>query len=461
MIGQKFEHYEIEEQLGKGGMGVVYRARDTRLGRSVALKVLPPELTGEEDRKTRFKQEAKAAAAVSHPAIAQIYDVGEGPEGFFIAMELVEGKTVKSLIQARELDLLGAIEIAIQVAGGLQKAHEAGIVHRDIKPENVIVTPDGHAKILDFGLAKLFESPKEAGAPDGISHMETLAKTQAGFVLGTLRYMSPEQARGQAVDSRSDIFSLGIVIYEMVTGQLPFSGSNPLDTLHAIAFEETRPMTAMRPNLPPSLQRVVTRCLRKRAADRYPDAKDLAADLKTVQREVESGISSKAPLAMRLQERWRALQDRTLGEWLLPAAIAVVVLAIALSFFFARSGDRSEDGIGPGLVFTVIGGLLVWRRIRNRRVRLARRFTTKVKKMAEVRLVALDGMRFTLVADKAQAATYVRANAALDAVNGSMFFGDPFTLVVRDDVGAEDEKALLSASGILYVREPPRLAAPG
>src|SRR6185503_680899 len=282
MIGQKFEHFEIEEQLGKGGMGVVYRARDTRLGRSVALKVLPPELTGEEDRKARFKQEAKAAAAVSHPAIAQIYDVGEGPEGFFIAMELVEGKTVKSLIQARELDLLGAIEIAIQVAGGLQKAHEAGIVHRDIKPENVIVTPDGHAKILDFGLAKLFESPKEAGAPDGISHMETLAKTQAGFVLGTLRYMSPEQARGQTVDSRSDLFSLGIVLYEMVTGQLPFSGSNPLDTLHAIAFEETRPITAVRPNLPPSLQRVVTRCLRKRAADRYPDAKELASDLKAV-----------------------------------------------------------------------------------------------------------------------------------------------------------------------------------
>ena len=460
MIGQKFEHYEIEEQLGKGGMGVVYRARDTRLGRSVALKVLPPELTGDGERRARFEQEAVAASKVNHPAIAQIYDVGEGPEGFFIAMELVPGKTVKALIQARELDLLGAIEIAIQVAGGLQKAHEAGIVHRDIKPENVIVTPDGHAKILDFGLAKLFEAPKE-GAPDGISHMETIAKTQAGFVLGTLRYMSPEQARGQAVDSRSDIFSLGIVIYEMVTGQLPFSGSNPLDTLHAIAFEETRPMTAMRPNLPPSLQRVVTRCLRKRAADRYPDAMDLAADLKMVQREVESGISSKAPLALRLQERWRSLQDRTLGEWLLPAAIAVVVLAIALSFFFARSGDRSEDGIGPGLVFTVIGGLLVWRRIRNRRVRLARRFTTKVRKMAEVRLVALDGMRFTLVADKAQAATYVRANAALDAVNGSMFFGEPFTLSVREGVGPDDEKALLAASGILYVRESQPLAAAG
>ena len=269
--------------------------------------------------------------------------------------------------------------------------------------------------------------------------------------------MSPEQARGQAVDSRSDIFSLGVVLYEMVTGQLPFSGASPLDTLHAIAFEETRPITAVRPNLPPSLQRVVTRCLRKRAPDRYPDAKELAADLKAVQREVESGISSKAPLALRLQERWRSLQDRTLGEWLLPAVIVAVVLAVLFSLFFGRP----EGGIGPGLVFTVIGALLVWRRIRNRRLRLARRFANKVRKMAEVKLVALDGMRFTIVADQAQARTYVRANAALDAVNGSMFFGEPFTLVVRDAVGPEDEKALLSASGILYVREQQKLAAAG
>jgi eukaryotic-like serine/threonine-protein kinase len=442
-----FKHYEIESELGRGGMGVVYRARDTRLGRLVALKVLPPELTGDGERRERFEQEARLASRLSHPAIAQIYDVDEGPDGLFIAMELVEGRTVKSLIQSRELDVLGAIEIAIQVAGGLQKAHEAGIVHRDIKPENLMVTPDGHAKILDFGLAKLLEPPS-GGAPEGISHMETLAKTQAGFVLGTLRYMSPEQARGQAVDSRSDIFSLGIVLYEMVTGQLPFSGASPLDTLHAIAFEETRPITTMRPNLPPSLQRVVTRCLRKRAADRYADAKELAAELKTVQHEVESGISSKAPFAARLSERWRALQDRTIGEWLLPGLIVVAIVVVLLVLYFHSSG-----GIGPGLVSTVIGGLLVWRRFRNQRQRLARRFAAKVRKMPEVRIVALEARRFTILADQPQARTYVRANAALDAVNGSMFFGDPFTLVVRDVSGPEDEKALLAASGILYVRE--------
>jgi hypothetical protein len=279
--------------------------------------------------------------------------------------------------------------------------------------------------------------------------METLAKTQAGFVLGTLRYMSPEQARGQAVDHRSDIFSLGVVLYEMVTGQLPFSGNTALDTLHAIAFEETRPMTALRPNLPPSLQRVVTRCLRKRAQDRYPDAKELVGDLKTIQREVESGISSKAPLGVRLQERWASLRDRTLGEWLLPGAVLVIALAVLLSVFFRPM----VENVVPGLIFPAVAALLVWRRFRNRRLRLARRFVAKLGKMPEVRLVALDGMRFTVVAGRAQAKTYVRANALLDSVNSSMFFGDPFTLVIREDASPEEERALLSGPGVLYVRE--------
>jgi serine/threonine protein kinase len=446
MIGTTINHYEVEALLGKGGMGVVYRARDTRLGRAVALKVLPPELSRDADRKARFLQEAKSAAKVSHPAIAQVYDVDESPEGLFIAMELVEGRTVKALIEARELDALGAIEIATQVAGGLQKAHEAGVVHRDIKPENVMVTPDGHAKILDFGLAKLLEPP--ADGPDGISRMETLAKTQAGFVLGTLRYMSPEQARGQAVDHRSDIFSLGVLLYEMVTGQLPFSGGTPLDTLHAIAFEETRPVTALRPNLPPSLQRVITRCLRKRAQDRYADAKELAGELKAVQREIESGVSSKAPLALRLQEQWQSLRERSLGEWLLPATVVALTLALLLTILLRKGSDS-----GPNLFFTGLAGLFLWRRFRNRRLRLARRFVKKAARIPELRLVTLEGQRFTVLADRAQARTYVRANALLDSINASLFFGEPFVLVIRDQFTAEEERALLSGSGVLYVRE--------
>jgi len=448
MIGETIKHYQVEELLGRGGMGVVYRARDTRLGRSVALKLLPPEVSRDQERKARFQQEAHAAAKLQHPAIAQVYDVDEGPQGLFIVMELVEGRTVKDLIQARELDVLGALEIATQVAGGLQNAHEHGIVHRDIKPENVMVTPDGHAKILDFGLAKLLEPPPEA--PDGISHMETLAKTQAGFVLGTLRYMSPEQARGQAVDHRSDVFSLGVLLYEMVTGQLPFSGSTALDTLHAIAFEETRPVTALRPNLPPSLQRVITRCLRKRAQDRYPDARELVSDLKTVQREIESGVSSKAPLALKLQEQWRSLRDRTLGDWLLPALVVLVAVAVLVSLLVTHRES------GGSIFMLVLAGLFVWRRIRNRRLRLGRRFVKKVCRMPEVRLVTLEGLRFTVLADRAQARTYVRANALLDEVNSTMFFGDPFTLVIRDDFTPEEERTALSSPGVLYLREDPQ-----
>src|SRR5215475_7099270 len=179
MIGRTIKHYRVEEALGQGGMGVVYRARDTRLDRPVALKFLAPEATLDTERKQRFLHEARTAGKLTHPAIAQIYDVDEADGEIFIAMELVPGKTVRTLLRGKELDLLGALEIAVQVGNGLAKAHEAGIVHRDIKAENIIVTPDGHAKILDFGLAKLLEPPKDK-TPEGISHMETLAKTQAG-----------------------------------------------------------------------------------------------------------------------------------------------------------------------------------------------------------------------------------------------------------------------------------------
>ena len=213
MIGKTLKHFKVEELLGKGGMGVVYRARDVRLDRPVAIKVLKPDLTADRDRQRRFLQEARAASAVTHPAIAQIYDVDEVEGVTFIAMEFVEGQTVRQLITNRELDLLGAIEIALQVSEGLNRAHKANIVHRDIKSDNIMVTRDGHAKLLDFGLAKLLDPMKETPIKDStkdLTHTATFSQTQPGTILGTVAYMSPEQARGQQVNQSSDVFSMGL-----------------------------------------------------------------------------------------------------------------------------------------------------------------------------------------------------------------------------------------------------------
>jgi Protein kinase domain len=424
----------------------VYRARDTRLGRSVALKVLSEELTRDEDRKRRFFLEARAASAVTHPAIAQVYDVDEADGVAFIAMEMVPGKTVRLLLQGRELDLLGALTLAVQVTEGLLKAHEAGIVHRDLKPENIMLTPDGHAKILDFGLAKLLE-PTAPAEGDEVSRMETVARTQAGMVLGTLSYMSPEQARGLAVDHRSDIFAMGVVIYEMATGQLPFSGRTPLDTLHAIAFEETRAATQVRPNLPVSLQRVLTRCLRKRPEDRYGSARELVEDLKSVRREVETGITAPVSLQGRLFEAWQGLAGRLpLMHWTGALVLGVLLLA-AVGYVLV---DRHSAGM---LIFLGLVGLFAWRRFRNRRKRMARWLAQRLRKLPEVRVVAYDGNRITVLVDKAVARTYLRVNTLVEQLNGSMYFGEPFTVSVRDNPTPEETRSLFGSSGVLYVRQ--------
>ena len=447
IVGETIKHYRIEEILGQGGMGVVYRARDSRLERSVALKLLPVEFTEDPERRRRFLQEARAASAVTHPAIAQVYDVDEADGAAFIVMERVEGRTLRKLIEAGELDLLGAIEIAMQIAGGLAKAHEAGIVHRDIKAENIMVTPDGHAKILDFGLARLLEPHGlEATPPDDLSRMETVARTQAGMVLGTLRYMSPEQARGQSTDNRSDIFSFGVVLYEMVTGTAPFDGETPLDTLHAIAFKETRPVTTLKPGLPLSLHRVIDRCLRKAREERYEDARQLLGELKAVKREVESGITPSISLKDRVRETLRSLRDRTPAEWAPPVAIAAAVAGVVV-IVAAVKGDAFGALVPLG-----IGGLLVYRRLRNRNIRLMRKFSEKVKKLPEVRMVVVSGNQATVLADKALAKTYVRINSLMEAINRKMFFGEPFTVVVRDAATDEETRALLAGPGVLYVR---------
>lgn len=441
MLGQSLKHYEIQELLGRGGMGVVYRARDSRLGRSVALKVLKEELTSDPDRKRRFLQEARSASAISHPAIAQVYDVDEVDGTLFIALEYVEGKTVRRLVADRELDVLGAVEVAIQAAEALGKAHEKGIVHRDIKSDNIMVTPDGRAKILDFGLAKLFGTSGD----DNASNIDTMAMTQAGTVMGTVAYMSPEQARGKDVDHRSDLFSLGIVLYEMVTGELPFKGSSPLDTMHAIAFDEVRPVTVVRKELPGDLQRILSRCMRKRPEDRYQEAKALVEDLRRLKDSLESG--SQRPITLRDRV------DAAL-EWVkfslplgLGAGLLLVVVAGLLGFLVF-----SEASVGSVILILLIG-LPVYRFVRNRKIRMIRKLVSKVSRMPEVKVITVRGNVITVVVENAKATLYIRLNSLLESANQKLFYGDPLELAVRDDLTAPEIQALLREPGVSYVRE--------
>ena len=383
VIGTSLKHYRIDEALGKGGMGEVYRAFDTKLQRPVALKILPEEFTANDDRRRRFLLEARAAGGLSHPAIAQIYDVDEVDGVTFMAMELVDGRTVGDLIGARELDVTGAVLIGIQVAEGLAKAHDAGIVHRDIKSDNVMVTTDGHAKILDFGLAKLLEPPVTGETPQDPAEMPTMSmsRTQAGMVMGTVAYMSPEQARGLPVDPRSDLFSLGVVLYHMASGQLPFMGHSPVDTLHAIAYEETRPVTQIRSNLPEGLHRVISRCLRKQPKDRFADARELVDALKKVQHEIDSGISLKVPIAERIRDGLGSIRHLERNQW---GMVLVGAGGVgALLFWIFSSWDL------PLIIVVAVLGWLGYRIVTNRPRRLVRRFAAKLKKMEDVRLIVV------------------------------------------------------------------------
>lgn len=290
--GSKIGRYEILSQLGVGGMGEVYLAKDTKLDRKVALKFLPAELAINRDRMLRFIQEAKAAAALNHPNVATVYEIGEHDGLNFIAMEYVEGKTLREKIHYERTELRKLIKYLQQVAGGLAKAHAAGIVHRDLKPDNIMITRDGYAKILDFGLAKLIEIPTPG--PDGgtISDAATVAlepHSIPGRLLGTVGYMSPEQAQGKTgeIDHRSDIFSFGCMLFEAVTRNRPFQGESNVQSLYRIVYEPARLIREFDPSAPPDLQRIVRRCLAKDPDERYQSIQDVALELRELRREME------------------------------------------------------------------------------------------------------------------------------------------------------------------------------
>ena len=315
--GSKLGPYEIVSPLGAGGMGEVYRARDTRLGREVALKVLPESLAEDRDRLSRFEREARAASALNHPNIVTIHDVGREGETAYLAMELVDGRTLREISASGPMPLRRILAVAAQIADGLAKAHAAGIVHRDLKPENVMVSKDGFVKILDFGLAKLVE-PESKGA--SVMPTMTVGETRPGTVMGTVSYMSPEQASGEALDFRSDQFSFGSILYEMATGQKAFQRKTAAETMSAIIRDEPEPVARVRPELPLSVRWMLDRCLAKEPDERYASTRDLARDLASVRdhiSEVTSG--SEAQLA--------TVRPRRLA---MPGVAALSLAAVAL-----------------------------------------------------------------------------------------------------------------------------------
>ena len=290
VAGARLGRYEIRAKIGAGGMGEVYLAYDTTLDRSVALKVLPADVATVEGRMSRFVQEAKAASSLNHPNIITITRSIRPRSGHFIATEFVDGDTLRDLMRVAPMTLGDVLDVATQVASALAAAHAAGIVHRDIKPENIMRRHDGLVKVLDFGLAKLFEPTSRDGASRTDTGAPTLAAlaTEPGVVLGTALYMSPEQARGLPVDVRTDIFSFGVVLYEMVAHRLPFEGSNTNEIVASILSDkEPQPLARYSSDVPPELERIVSKALRKDRDERYQTVKDLLLDLKSLKQTVE------------------------------------------------------------------------------------------------------------------------------------------------------------------------------
>jgi eukaryotic-like serine/threonine-protein kinase len=332
--GSRLGPYEVLSPIGAGGMGEVYRARDSRLGREVAIKVLPASFSNDADRLRRFEQEAKAAGLLNHPNITAVYDIGSHEGAPYVVSELLEGETLRAVLSGGRLSPRKAIDYALQMAHGLAAAHEKGIVHRDLKPENLFVTKDGRVKILDFGLAKLTHAEEGSGQQTDLP--TATAGTEPGVVLGTLGYMAPEQVRGRKADVRSDIFSFGAILYEMLSGKRAFHGDSAADTMSAILREDPPDLSLTNQNLPPGLERIVRHCLEKNPEQRFQSARDLAFDLESL-----SGLS--APGARPIAAKPGPSRRGLLGA----AAVAVLAAAIAASYLAGRRAERRSAPAGP------------------------------------------------------------------------------------------------------------------
>src|SRR6266508_3049522 len=312
--GQVIGYYKIVVLLDKGGMGEVYLATDTRSGREVALKLLPDSSIRDQQRVRRFQQEAPSILALNHPNIVTIYEIGQTDSAHYIVTERITGETLRRRLARAPLEISEALSIAIEVSKALEATHAAGIVHRDIKPENIMLRPDGYVKVLDFGIAKLTERQAPLISTEAATMMKV--QTTPGVVMGTVYYMSPEQARGQEVDARTDIWSLGAVLYEMVAGRPPFEGNTPQNVIILIAGKEPAPLARFAPDTPPELQRIVSKALTKDREERYQTAKDLLIDLKKLKQrlDVEAEIERTVPPELRTSASAAKTASSTTGE---------------------------------------------------------------------------------------------------------------------------------------------------
>jgi eukaryotic-like serine/threonine-protein kinase len=343
MIGRTLAHFEILEKLGEGGMGVVYKAHDRHLDRFVAIKLLPPDKVPDPDRRLRFVQEARTASALNHPGIVTIHDIAQHDGVDFIAMEFVPGRTLERVIPPRGLGLDETVDYAIQIGDALAAAHAAGIVHRDLKPSNVVVTEQGRIRILDFGLAKLIDRTARTMWAEGPTTTHPALVTAQGAIVGTVAYMSPEQAEGKDVDARTDIFSFGSLLYQMVTGQRAFQGDTPLSTLTAVLREEPKQISQVRGGAPRELERLITRCLRKDPARRSQSIADVTIALRELKEEVDSGAPAISASPLSRPRRARVAV----------ATVSLVVLAGAIGAFVWRNRIAGGTTLAPP-AFTAI-----------------------------------------------------------------------------------------------------------
>ena len=367
--GASLSHYRIVSKLGAGGMGEVYLAQDTKLDRKIALKILPADLAANQDRMRRFTQEAKAAAALNHPNIATIHEIGESDGVNFIAMEFIDGATLREKIHKEQTDLRKLLRYLQHVAEGLAKAHAAGIVHRDLKPDNIMITRDGHAKILDFGLAKLVEQrPMSGGDSSEVATAVMPQHSSPGTVMGTVGYMSPEQAQGKTkeIDQRSDIFSFGCILFEAATGKKPFEGESVIKSLHMVVYEPAPPIADFNPSAPSELQRIVRRCLAKDPDERYQSIKEVAIELKELRREIEgAGIDTTVPPPARSETTGATGGEGTRSQSFSPTTDTRSFSTKASSAEYVVTGIKQHKIVAVIVVLVLVAGSiglgLFWR----------------------------------------------------------------------------------------------------